>query len=309
MRRRLLVLAMLAIFSRPDMGSATSRVVNPVVPDATASIGDDGSLNPALDKAGSGTNGGGRGTKRDGSPGKNGGNLTIAKRPRTIAPRTPPRPCTTKQNSVTATGIAWACGPDGRLTKTYVCPIYTCTDPAPPTPGAATPPEPDIAWLVATGLGQIPLPDPMMTPPFERLPDAVGVVGIPVFFAIQPEQWRPHTATATDGPFHVTITATPTTITFTTGEAGTSVQCNGPGRRVTSTNQVPAAKRLNCFHTYNETPPANQNFDGSLTITWTTTVITDVTPAGRVTDLVPPRYTTTTPIDIPIIEIQPVLSG
>ena len=289
---------------------------NVTVPDAKTAIDDDATMNPNLTKPKSPNDGSSKGDKNgDGKTGKPGGSRTTKKGTRTTPKRVPPQPCTAKQNTITASGILWRCSPEGRLEKTYVCPIYTCVDPTPPqqpgdpTPPATTPPEPDVEWIVDTLLKQIPLPEPMMTPPFERMPEAEGVVGIPVFFGVQPEQWQPFTSTATDGTYHATITATPSRITFDTGEDNNVVTCDGPGRRVTRTDQVAFAKTLNCFHTYQVAPTKGEVFDGKISITWTMSVVTDVRPEGRVTDLVPATYITTTELDIPIIEIQAVLRG
>lgn len=206
-------------------------------------------------------------------------------------------------------GNVWSCGADG--TTVYqkptcyggaICPQDTGQ---PPTEAA---PEPDIGALVSTALKQVPEPYPMMSPPVED--DGVEhVVGLPFFFGIPAVYWRPITTNATDGFSVVTITATPTKLSFDPGDGtGETKRCDGPGPRVLSMDAAQRAKRTGCYYLYQIASPANAEYDATLSITWSLAVITNIVPATRVTVNVPPTMTTTTNIGVPVIEIQPVLA-
>jgi hypothetical protein len=253
-------------------------------------------------------------------PGKGGANRTI-KKGRRFSGGFMPKPCVERPSAISsaagvAVGTLWSCL-GGRLNKTE-CSISVCFTTVitlPPTPGVATPntvapavviPEPDIPGLIESAREQIPLPQPMMSPPFEDRPKAEGVAGIPIYFAVNTDQWRPFSATATDGFYHVTVTATPLELTFDSGLGGDVASCDGPGVRITRFNWERRDK-AKCTYTYQESTREGKDFDASVAISWTTSVVTNIEPASRVTNLVDPLIVTTTNISIPIVEIQAVL--
>jgi hypothetical protein len=213
-------------------------------------------------------------------------------------------------------GTDWSCI-NGRLYKTD-CTISICFTKdvnTPPTPGAATPdnttppvviPQPNIPALIKSAIEQIPPPLPIMSPPFEQRPSIEGVAGIPIYFAVDTDQWKPVSASATDGIYHLTVTAKPTTLTFDTGYGDDVRTCDGPGLRITEYNWE-RRKDTECKYTYQESSRENKDYASTLTITWTTSVITNIKPASRVTTLVEQEITTTTNIPIPIVEIQAIL--
>ena len=209
-------------------------------------------------------------------------------------------------------GSVWSCGADGSTVYQKptcyggaLCPQDTRQPGTDPTDVA---PEPDIGALVGKALKQVPLPYPMMSPPVED--DGVEhVVGLPFFFGIPAAYWRPITTTATDGFSVVTITATPSALSFAPGDGSAETKrCDGPGRRVLSMDAAQQAKRTGCYYLYQIASPANAEYDATLSITWTLGVITNIVPATLVTVNVPPTMTTTTNIGVPVIEIQPVLA-
>src|SRR5437588_771114 len=76
-----------------------------------------------------------------------------------------------------------------------------------------------------------PGPIPRPPPPTVNLNPAATqdqLVELPTWLWIDPNQWRPVSATATAGPVSSTVTATPKHVVWKMGD-GFSVICNGPG--------------------------------------------------------------------------------
>ncbi|MGQ4356571.1 ATP/GTP-binding protein [Streptomyces drozdowiczii] len=101
-------------------------------------------------------------------------------------------------------------------------------------------------------------------------PGGTGLVGMPVWMAVDqsPTTYGPNSATATAGGVTVTATAKVTSIVWTMGD-GTSVTCNGPGtvyQKSFGMKQSP-----DCGHVYKQTS-ADQpggRFRVGATATWT----------------------------------------
>ena len=179
-----------------------------------------------------------------------------------------------------------------------------CVPPPPGTP-APPPPRPNARAMIDSAIGNVPDPEPVTSPPLSD-DDDVSVVGIPFFFSVPAEQWTTISPTATQGPFYLTINATPTTLTFDPGTVGPRAQCDNPGRIVRTQRQADTAKRLGCFHVYENAPRGGVTFPAKLSITWNLSVTTNLDP-GEYVNLVPATMTTTTAFDVPVIELQPVL--
>jgi hypothetical protein len=256
-----------------------------------------------------------KGTRKPGTPPAK----RTTKKGRRYQPGPPPKTCVAKPPSIDSYTVItqWSCSSTGRLTKKQ-CSQTTCTTtvisrpatPAVATPGNTTPPvvipQPDIPWLIKNATEQLPPPQPVMSPPFHNKPRAEGVAGLPIYFAVDTDQWKPFSVTATDGYYHLTITATPKNLTFDSGLNNETQTCQGPGERITQQNYERASK-TECKYTYQQSTREGKDFDATLAITWTTSVITDIEPASLVTNNVAAEITTTTNISVPIVEIQAVL--
>ncbi len=169
-------------------------------------------------------------------------------------------------------------------------------------------PAPDIGALWKIASKQIPLPEPMLSPPLE-LDGVETLVGLPVFFASA--NYRPVTLTATDGLWILTITATPKALTLDPADDATPVTCPGPGLRVSRTSQIGAGKRTNCWHLYTETPGTGFDYDATLAITWSISATTDASGVDDdplLVNTLPAEFTTTTAIPLTVTQRQAVLA-
>ena len=89
----------------------------------------------------------------------------------------------------------------------------------------------------ARALLAYPTPIPRLSPTLEhaRTGTAGGyIVGIPMYIALQADQWRPIQASATAGGVTVSVVATPIRLEIDVGDE--HVTCNGPGEIVTGAN-------------------------------------------------------------------------
>lgn len=175
----------------------------------------------------------------------------------------------------------------------------------PPAPGSPPPPRPDVRAMIDSAVGNVPDPEPVTSPPL-RDDDDVSVVGVPFFFSVPAEQWTTISPTATQGPYYLTINATPAMLTFDPGTTGPRARCDNPGRSVRTQAQARAAKSLGCYHVYQDAPRNGATYPASLAITWNLSVTTNLAPSDYV-NLVPATMTTTSAFDVPVIELQPVL--
>ncbi len=115
------------------------------------------------------------------------------------------------------------------------------------------------------------LPSPSMS--FN--PSTVSVVNLPTWLWIDDDIWHPYPVTASVGPVSATAVATPTSVTWLTGD-GAVVLCAGPGTAFDPSK--PAARQsTQCDHTYSvsssgqTSPDGNPNdgaFDVTATIHW-----------------------------------------
>lgn len=90
---------------------------------------------------------------------------------------------------------------------------------------------------------RLPLPAARTSPPGATL------VNLPTYLYVDRAGWTPRTATAAVGPTSVTVTATPTQVTWDMGErrsdGGSTVVCEGPGSAYEPGSAVPS-----CGYTY-----------------------------------------------------------
>ena len=131
--------------------------------------------------------------------------------------------------------------------------------------GAAVPlvtPQQLLAW--AQSKLKLPLPGVQTAPP--RGSD--GLVGLPEWFWVSPEQWHPVTAQVAVGAVWAQVTARPALITVRPGAGGT-VTCHGAGTAYNP--QLPAqAQHSDCTWAYGQSSdglPGNA-YQASVTVTW-----------------------------------------
>ena len=256
----------------------------------------------------------------DGTEGTKGTSLRTANWKSTA--REPHKPTHKPQNVLTcvSTGhnlngsgflINYICD-NGRIQVPEITNCYGICDPIHGDPHGRTivrkRPAPDVGALWDIASKQIPLPEPMLSPPLER-DDVETLVGLPVFFAST--NYQPVTLTATDGLWLLTITATPTALTLDPADNAGPVTCRGPGIRVSRTSQIDVGKRTNCWHLYTETPGTGHDYDATLAITWSITATTDATGIDDdplLINTLPAEFTTTTAIPLTVTQRQAVLA-
>ncbi len=127
---------------------------------------------------------------------------------------------------------------------TYHTGILVCSDGSQQTGTFCVRNCPEGAGIVAVptfaearALLAYPTPIPRLSPKLEhaRTGTAGGyIVGIPMYIALQADQWRPIAASASAGGVTVSVVATPIRLEVDVG--GEHVTCNGPGEIVTGAN-------------------------------------------------------------------------
>jgi hypothetical protein len=252
--------------------------------------------------------------KQAGKPGTSGNDSPGTGALRTIPKKTPrkPRPFVHRETCIntgggTDAGSFWGCT-NGNLRQTG-CATMTVGEcrPGDTIPPNSTPrrkPAPDLTKLVPPALEQVPLPEPMLSPPLEE-PGTMNLVGLPTFFAAT--NYRADTVTTTDGEYFLALTWTPRVLTFDPADGKAPARCSGPGKRIRSKAQADTAKSQRCWHLYTDVPPNNRdNYDTRLSITWDLTYVTDV-PLPLIGGAIPPTLTTTTDIPVTIEQRQAVL--
>lgn len=163
--------------------------------------------------------------------------------------------CATGSAMGMATGVIWVVGGQ------------------PPT---AAPPDP--ATVGAEAASELRLP----SPPIALSPSGTGYVNFAEWLSISQSVWHLLSTSATactaGGCVTANATATPSYVTWSTGD-GSNTVCNGPGTAYDPSESA-SAQSTNCSHTYTETsagqpsPDGNPNdaaFTVTATITWTVT--------------------------------------
>jgi hypothetical protein len=108
------------------------------------------------------------------------------------------------------------------------CPCVPVYQPGKTTPGGKAKPAADLAASVT-----FPLPSPRLG----TSPAGYAYVGTPTYLFIDPDDWKPITKTASDGPTSVTATAKPYKVLWDSGDRSGRryVTCDGPGRSFSPT--------------------------------------------------------------------------
>jgi hypothetical protein len=152
---------------------------------------------------------------------------------------------------------------------------------------------PILGTLITQALAELRMPRPRIG--LNPAPPAPQVVFVPTWLWVNPAIWRPQKATAAVPGLSVTAVATPTKVTWTTGDDSTTV-CNGPGAAWTSTDKPLAAS--DCSHTYtttSRTAPGG-TFTLRATITWSGGAFGGTEPAATTADEVAIEVTELLPV-------------
>ena len=163
------------------------------------------------------------------------------------------------------------------------------------TPGQAAtevPPQELLALLPRPAAHTVPSPE-------FGLPGAI--VQFPFWFWVDPAQWSTPVSLPVSFPtFTLTLTATPTRLTFTPGDGQPAVVCRGPGLAYGPTVSVKNTPNP-CSYKYRHTPASagRSTWASSVAIGWDVTWSATDGSAGTLAPL-----TTTTDVQTPVVEIQ-----
>jgi hypothetical protein len=156
---------------------------------------------------------------------------------------------------------------------------------------------PRQALQVAEAVRRLQLPAPVirLNPP----PPAAQLVHVPTWLWLSTPAWSRRSATASVPGLSVTATATPVSVTWSTGD-GSTVTCHGAGAPWSGGD--PMAQSPDCGHTYTRHSGAGV-FTVRATITWS------VSWAGGGTSGTEPALTSTATADIRVAESPTVITG
>ena len=125
----------------------------------------------------------------------------------------------------------------------------------------------DPATLARRAFNELPLiyPRPRTAPP----PTARQLVGLRTWMWVDPEDWRPMSATASIVGLSATVTAQPTQTVWDMGD-GTTVTCNGPGTPY-DPERPDAEQTSDCTHVYQHDGTRSVLATIVWSVTWTAT--------------------------------------
>lgn len=136
-----------------------------------------------------------------------------------------------------------------------------------PNGAGAAPPSPAV--LARQALDRLVLPSPRIraTP----APERTQLVRLPTWLWVEGSAWGRRSATASVPGVSVTVTATPTKVTWTMGD-GATVVCHGPGTPYRA-GADPRAASPDCGHTYTSSSAGQRGgaYRVTATITWAIT--------------------------------------
>ncbi len=176
----------------------------------------------------------------------------------------------------------------------------------PSAPPGAPGVDPRVVALQAENSLRLPAPDLHFNPP------SSSVVNLPTWLWIDASIWHPLSVTATAGSVSATAVATPTSVTWQTGDGG-QVVCRGPGRPFDFA--VPAQdQETGCQHTYQASsigqPSSNGDPDDAAyrvraTVTWSVSWAA----VGASGQGVLPPLTTAAEAAVRVVQVESVNSG
>ena len=124
------------------------------------------------------------------------------------------------------------------------------------------------------------------------------LVRVPVWMWVPSSEWQAQSATASVPGGSVTVTATPTSVSWAMGD-GTTVECDGAGTAYSPRVHDPAGESPDCGHTYTATGEREVTASLSWSVSWSSS-------DGEGGDL--PPLTTTSSEEVRVIESSGVVT-
>ncbi|MFW6033604.1 MAG: hypothetical protein ACOC9R_00600, partial [bacterium] len=154
-----------------------------------------------------------------------------------------------------------------------------------------------VAWRATTSMGLHAIDMQIAPTPVSDDPDSMGLVGLPVWLWADdtPGTWGPQSASASDGPVSVTVTARVDRVEWDMGD-GTTVTCTEPGTPFDPERHTAEDESPDCGHTYLHT--SDQEPDGLYTVTATSYWTAEWSDGTGQTGTIPFELTTTEQIRI-----------
>jgi hypothetical protein len=165
-----------------------------------------------------------------------------------------------------------------------------------------------VAWRATASMGLRAIDMQIAPTPVSAEPESMGLVGLPVWLWADDTAgtWGPQTASASDGPVSVTVTARVSRVEWDMGD-GTTVTCTEPGTPFDPTRHTAEDESPDCGHTYLHT--SSRQPDGLYTVTatshWTAEWADDTGQTGTI----PFELTTTEQIRIGELQVLRAQSG
>ena len=149
-----------------------------------------------------------------------------------------------------------------------------------------------------------------LPPAFHRSPDETKKInGMPytwvnlwTYVWTSQASWRPmsKTATTANGAVWATVTATPTTLTYTPGDGHAPAVCNGPGRPWVDSDEFNPPSRGACGYQY--TDYSRHTLTATLTESWSISWVGSGGTSGTIT----PPMTASTSGQLNVMQIETV---
>ena len=162
---------------------------------------------------------------------------------------------------------------------------------------ASTPPSAQLLAQQAYDRVPLPLPQGRTSPPA----DGEVLVGFPIWLWIDPGVWRSFTAQAAVPGLSVSVTATPSHVTWDMGD-GAQVTCTGPG---TPWDPADGGQRSDCTHAYQfvSADQPGERYRVTVTVVWAVTWEASSGESGTL-----PDATRTSGFPLEVTERQAVIS-
>lgn len=164
-------------------------------------------------------------------------------------------------------------------------------------------PTPSLTTLAASAAGNLHLVPPAMhlSPGL----DQPQVVNVPTWYFLDPASWVPASSSVSGGGMTVTATATPVSVTWTSGDGG-SVTCAGPGTPYPSADPNPPTQSPTCGHAFTR---ASARFPGgayplTAQISWQVGWRASNGASGAL-----PPVTTSATTQVHVAEVQALVTG
>jgi len=159
-----------------------------------------------------------------------------------------------------------------------------------------------LAWRATASMGLRAIDMQIAPTPVSDNPDSMGLVGLPVWMWADQSAatWGPQTASASDGPLNVTVTARVDHVEWEMGD-GTVITCDQPGTPFDPARHTVEDESPDCGHTYLQT--SQRQLDGLYTVTATSHWIAEWSDDTGQTGTIPFELTTSEQIRISELQV------